>query len=70
MRIKLPAYVEVTPDAFRHVTECNYAEFREARKHETDYSRRKELDRFLRIIGTKWKLFPLMTVEELTGSTE
>lgn len=65
MKITLPGYLEVEPHAFKTTVECNYAEFLAARKRETDYLRRKQLDRLLRINGATWKSFPLLTVEDM-----
>lgn len=65
--MKLPGYVEIEPDVFQSIVQCNYAEVVAARDHEHGW-RRRSLDRLLRLNGEVWKSFPSMTVGDMMAS--
>ena len=67
MKLSMPAYLEVEPDCFKALAECDYSDIVVARKRETDPERRAQINEFLRFNRTVWLEFPSMTVGDITS---
>jgi hypothetical protein len=67
MKITIPAFLEVEPDAFKSSLECNYADVIKARAREKDTKRRRSLTALLRLNGKAWLEFPRMTIGDMTS---
>jgi hypothetical protein len=63
--LDIPAVVEVTPGRFISIDACNYEHLLLARKTEKDLSRRRMLDRLLRVYRPMWSINPSMTLKQL-----
>jgi hypothetical protein len=63
--LEIPALVEVTPGSFVSIYACNYEQLLLARKTEKDLSRRRMLDRLLRLYRPMWSIHPSKTLKQL-----
>jgi hypothetical protein len=67
MQITLPAYLEVEPDSFKPVLECNYADVVLALAHDKDQKRRRLMSALVRLNRKAWLEFPRMTIGDMTA---